>query len=56
MDHMTQEGGVKVLSKCEPREVRREGGEGKLLVSWFDAGLASTCLGEWDTVLFATGM
>jgi hypothetical protein len=51
---MTGEGGVKVLSQCEPREVRRDS-EGRLLVTWFDALQGTACNGTWDTVLFATG-
>ena len=39
MSHMSGEGGVRLMSGCEPRQVRRGGGvdEKKLLVTWYDS-------------------
>ena len=54
ISHMTEEGGVKLLSRCEPMEVQKDR-EGKLLVSWFDSNKGAMFQEEWDTVLFATG-
>ena len=33
--HMIEEGGVTVMDKCEPREVKKEGSG--LAVSWYDS-------------------
>ena len=55
ISHMTGEGGVKMMDRCEPMEVKREEGRETLLVSWFDSLQNTTFQEEWDTVLFATG-
>jgi thioredoxin reductase (NADPH) len=47
--------GARVMQRCEPREVKREGETGGLEVHWYNKNTGETEQEKWDTVLFATG-